>query len=269
MFSALPKSTDAVKDWSWSQFEPYFQALLNRDLNAANSASWLADWTRLSELLNELRTRLYIATTVDTNDKDAESRYFAYLDNIFRPMETANQKLKEKLLASGLQPPGFEIPLRDMRAEAELFTPKNLPLLAEDNKLGNEYDKFIGAQTVQWEGEERTLSQLRPVYQKPDRAVRERAWRLALERQLVDREALNDLWQRFMDLRRQMAANAGYSDFRAFRWQQLKRFDYTPADCETFHKAIEEAVVPAASRIYQRRRQQLGVELLASLGLGC
>jgi oligoendopeptidase F len=262
MFDTFPQSTDAVRDWSWSQFEPYFQDLITRHLDATSSTSWLADWTRLSELLNELRTRLYIGTTVDTTDKDAERRFFAYLDNIFQPMETANQKLKEKLLASGIQPQGFEIQLRDMRADAELFRAENLPLFAEDEKLGNEYDKIIGAQTVQWEGEEVTLLQLEPIYQDVDRAVRERAWRLASERRLADRDALDNLWQRFMDLRRRIATNAGYSDYRAFRWVQLKRFDYNPADCETFHNAIAEAVVPAASRIYERRRQKLGVESL-------
>jgi oligoendopeptidase F len=258
MFDTLPKSTDAVKDWSWSQFEPYFQDLITRDVNV----SWLADWTRLSELLNELRTRLYIGTTVNTMDKDAEKRFFVYLDAIFQSMETANQKLKEKLLASGLQPQGFEIQLRDMRADADLFRAENLPLFAKDEKLGNEYDKVIGAQTVQWNGEETTLLQLEPVYQDSDRAVREQAWRLASERRLADRETLNNLWQRFMNLRLKIALNAGYSDYRAFRWMQMKRFDYSPADCETFHKAIEKAVVPAASRIYERRHQNLGVDSL-------
>lgn len=96
MFDTLPKSTEAVKDWSWSQFEPYFQDLITRDLDATNSSSWLADWTRLSELLNELRTRLYIGTTVDTTDKDAERRFFAYLDNIFQPMETRQPEAQRK-----------------------------------------------------------------------------------------------------------------------------------------------------------------------------
>ena len=108
-----------------------------------------------------------------------------------------------------------------------------------------EYDQIIGAQTVEWEGKEATLLQLTPVYQDPDRSRRERAWRLAADRQLADRQRINDLWVTLMDLRRQLAANAGRSDYRAYRWQQLLRFDYTPEDCKRFHRAIEEVVVPA------------------------
>jgi oligoendopeptidase F len=42
----------------------------------------------------------------------------------------------------------------------------------------------------------------------------------------------------------------------------LLRFDYRPEDCLAFGEAIEKAVVPAAERIYQRRRKMLGVEKL-------
>jgi oligoendopeptidase F len=42
----------------------------------------------------------------------------------------------------------------------------------------------------------------------------------------------------------------------------MLRFDYTPADARNFQDAIEEVVVPAALRIYERRRKQLGVDVL-------
>jgi oligoendopeptidase F len=65
-----------------------------------------------------------------------------------------------------------------------------------------------------------------------------------------------------LDVRRQLAANAGSPDYRAYRWQQLLRFDYTPEDCAAFHEAIEREVVPAAERAYERRRQRLGLAAL-------
>jgi oligoendopeptidase F len=42
----------------------------------------------------------------------------------------------------------------------------------------------------------------------------------------------------------------------------LLRFDYTPDDCKRFHQAIEQVVVPAALRIYEKRRLKLGVDRL-------
>ena len=133
--------------------------------------------------------------------------------------------------------------------EAAFFREANLPLLVEEHKLSNRYDQIVGAQTVEWDGKEVTISQLRPVLLDTDPSRREKAWRLSLRRQLADRQPLNELWQTFLTLRRQLAANAGLQSFRDFRWQQLLRFDYTPADCLRFHQAIETAVVPAAKSL--------------------
>lgn len=262
MLSPLPSTTDDFKNWPWEKIAPYAQELIARPLVASGLAQWMADWTQLSRLLFETYNRLYVATTLDTTDPEAESQYAAFIDGIFPRQMEMDQKLKEKLLASGLEPQGFEIPLRNMKAEAALFREANLPLLAEEMKLQTEYDKISGAQTVEWEGKEITVTQLRPVYQDENRAKRERAWLLGISRQLADREKLNALWVRFMNLRRQIAANAGLPDYRAYRWQQYLRFDYTPEDCASFHKAIEQTVVPAAERLYAKRARQLGVSSL-------
>jgi oligoendopeptidase F len=262
MFETLPQAATVMSQWTWPQIEPYFRDLNARPLDPATVTVFLTDWTRLSERLDEIHQRLFIATTLNTADHEAEQQFNTFLDEVYPAVQEAEQQLKEKLLASGLEPAGFELPLRRMRAEAALFRPENLPLFTEEQKLATQYDKIVGAQTVEWAGEELTLPQLQPVYQNPERAVRERAWRLAAQRWLADRAAINELWQKFLKLRQQMAVNAGLSDFRAFRWQKLHRFDYTPADCFQFHQAIEAEVVPVASRIYEKRRQRLGVETL-------
>jgi oligoendopeptidase F len=260
VFAALPNHYPEFIHWTWPQFEPYYQNLIERSLSADNVTAWLADWSHLGKLVYELQARLSLANTLNTADAGAEQRYLAFLSDVFPPVQAAEQKLKQKLLDSGLEPAGFEIPLRNMRAEAALFREINLPLLAEDRKLGTQYDKVIGAQTVQWEGQELTLQQMRPIALQTDRAVRERAWRLASNRWLADRAAIDDLWTKTVPLRRQIALNAGCADYRDYRWRELLRFDYTPADCETFRAAIEEVVVPAANRIYARARQRLGVD---------
>ena len=256
----LPQSTDVFT--SWAQAEPFMQELLARPLTPATLDAWLADWTRMARLVLETNQRRYVATTVDTADQVAERRYYAFLEEIFPASQAAEQQLKQKLLASGLEPHNFTLPLEQMRVQARLFRGANLPLLSDEQKLSNADDKIRGAQTVVWEGQELTLDQLQPLYQDADRAVRERAWRLAQARQLTDRGALNGLWGRMLHLRRQIAANADCADYREYRWRQLLRFDYTPADCEAFHQAIEQVVVPAAERIYERRRRQLGLATL-------
>jgi oligoendopeptidase F len=262
MFASLPVDYREFVGWNWPQFEPYYQDLNDRSLSSDNMAEWLADWSRISRSAQEAYARLYVAMTLNTADPGDEQRYTFFLGKVYPQIEAAEQRLKRKLIESGLVPDGFEIPLRNMRAEAEIFREENLSRLAESRKLAAKYDKVTGTQTVQWEGQEITLEQLRAVAQHPDRGVRERAWRLAAERWLIDRGAINDLWRQLIALRRQIAASAACSDYRAYRWRELLRFDYTPADCATFHAAIEEVVVPAATRAYEQARQRLNLDTI-------
>jgi oligoendopeptidase F len=95
-----------------------------------------------------------------------------------------------------------------------------------------------------------------------DRAIRERAWKAIMELWGSKRSELNDVYRRMLDLRRQVAANAGLPDFRAYAFRAYNRFDYTPDDCLRFHDAIEAVVVPAAERVYERKRAQLGLDRL-------
>ena len=262
MFITLPKDYLQYRDWNWEQFKPYADDLVRRKITAENVLEWLTDWSDLSRVLSEMQCRLYVAITVDTTDKESKDRYNAYLDGIYPQAQMLHQQCKEKLLASGLEPEGMKMPILHMRAEAEIYREANLPLLAEEFKLGSEYDELIGAQTVEWDGKELTIAQLQPYYLLQDRTVRERVWRLGVERQLADREKINDLWKRFMQVREEITANTGLPDYRAFMWKTYPRYDYTPKDCYSFHAAIEQEVVPVMRRIYERRRQRLGVETL-------
>lgn len=262
MFETLPTSALAVMDWGKDDYEGYFQDLLNRDLTADTVEQWLLDLTKIGKLAYEVYSRLIVATTVDTTDEAAEVQYKTFLDDVFPALQLAQNLLNKKLVESGLQPAGLEVPMRNIQADIALFREENLPLLTEEQKLTMEYDKIAGAQTVQWDGEEVTLAQLQPVAQDTDRVKREEAWRLAMDRRLEDRDALNALWGQLMAVRGKIAANADMPDYLAYQWQNMHRFDYSAADSVSFQNAIEEVAVPAAARLYEKRRVRLGLETL-------
>jgi oligoendopeptidase F len=247
---------------NWSQLEPYFEELSKRPISPDNLNEWVMDWSDLCRILSEMYARLSVASTQNTADQEVKTRFNAFLDELYTPYQAANQVLKQKLLSSGLAPRGFEMPLYNMRVEAEIFREENLPLLSEEKKLVNEYDEIIGAQTVEWEGIEVTTTQLQPEYLSQDRSRREKAWRVSMERRLADRQKLNLLWRTMLDLRGRIAQNAGFAEYRTYRWKELLRFDYTPENCREFHQAIEQVAVPAARRIYAKRQKQLGLDRL-------
>ena len=257
---SLPVDAKSILALSWSDYQPVYEELEARPLSEETVDAWLKDWSRVAETADEQYWRLYIATTVNTADPAIEEAFNHYLENIQPLVKTAEQKLKARLLSSGLSPKGFETALRMMRAEAEIFTADALELLADEEKLGTEYHKVIGSLTVIWEGEERTLQQMLAVLYDPDRALRQRAWEAMEARRSKERQTINRLWERFVPLRVEIAERAGMPDYRSYIWKQKFRFDYSPEDCKSFHAAIEEVFVPAAARVYERRRERLGIE---------
>lgn len=262
MFEGLPETYEQCRDWTWAEFEPLAQALVAVDLNADNVESWLDGWTQVTRLYYEIGSRAFVATTVDTMDEAAVERYRIFNDHMQPEYSRVQNQLDRKLVESGLQPTGMEIALRKMRGGIELFREDNLPLLSAEQNLSTEYNRVIAGQTVEWDGEQMTLRQLQPILSEPDRDRRERAWRLTCRRSLEDRDQLNDIWTRSLDLRSQIAANADMPDYRAYRWKALNRFDYTPADALSFVGAIEDVATPAFARSMERRRRALGVDRL-------
>lgn len=260
MAFTLPQNTEALMKWEWADIEPGYMELENTALNSGNIETWLKKWSTVAECVDELFNRLYIATSVNTVDDDAQKRFGDFLDTIYPNAKAWEQKLKVKLIDSKLEPAGYEIPLRNYRTEVGLFREENLPLLSEEQKLGNEIDKIVGAQTVDWDGKETTIYQLGPYLQSSDRQTRQRAWEAQMKRVYQDRDAINEVWVKNLKLRLQIAKNAGMNNYRDYKWKEVYRFDYTPQDCMDFHNAIEKVVVPAVKRLLERHRKQMGID---------
>ncbi len=262
MFTPLPETSDAFSKMAWTEIEPWYRELTSTTLSPTTLKPWLAQWSDLSALVDETLVRFEIATTTNVDDKDVAERKQRFLADVHVPIQAADQQVKEQLVASGLQPNGFAIPLRNMRAEISLYQESNLPLLAEDRTLSDAYYEVTGSQQIPWEGKEVSVSELYSVLYDPDRARREAAWQAMSTRQLQDRQQLNEIWVKKIGLRQQIAHNAGFDSFRDYRWLQLHRFDYTPDDCKTFHTTVEQVIVPAARQMRAKHRQMLGVESL-------
>ncbi len=258
----LPLSSEAFEQMSWPEIKPWYDELTATPLTPETMTFWLTRWSRLSELVDETMARLEIACTQNTADEEARERKQRFLNEIYLPMQSSDQQLKQQLLESSLEPSGFSIPLRNLHTEAALFREANLPLLNEEETLTSDYLQVNGAQLVTWEGREVSVASLRRVLFDPERPRREQAWRRMTERQLADRERLHELWVQGIDVRQHIAHHAGFDTYRDYRWHQLLRFDYTPADCQQFHEAVEQVIVPVASTIWEKRRKMLNVETL-------
>lgn len=56
--------------------------------------------------------------------------------------------------------------------------------------------------------------------------------------------------------------NAGFENYRDYKFQELGRFDYTVADCEAFHVSIREYILPLVDELYRHKAKSLSLDSL-------
>ncbi len=260
--SVLPSSPSALAKARWQDISPYFDELAKRPLQGDSIEGWLHEWSTLEELVGEAAAQAMIAYTSDTSDPAKEADHLRFSTEILPRLEERSVELARRLVGSGYSTPQLHTTLARFRTSIEIFREENVPVFAELEELSARYQRITGSMTVEWEGEERPLPQLQPFLKSPDRSVRERAFRAATQPYIDQHGTLASLFDRMYGLRQRAAANAGFANFRDYIFPAKFRFDYTPADCERFHRAVEETVAPAVERILEVRRRRLGLPVL-------
>lgn len=262
MTLALPASPEALAKASWDDIRPHFDALASRDLGLETVEPWLADWSRLEAMVTEAASRAMIRYTVDTRDKEAEQDHLRFSMEILPRAEERSVALQKRLVATGYSSPALETTLRAFRTSIEIFRDANVPIMSELEEHSASYQRITGGMTAPWEGKDLPLPQLAPFLKESDHNVREKAFRASTTPYVDVRDELASLFDRMYGLRQQVARNAGFSSFRDYVFRAKLRFDYTPADCERFHDAVEQHVMPAYSRLMTHRREQLELSTL-------
>jgi len=247
----------------WEEVEPLFRELERRPLTTVEGLErWLRDWSELAAVLDEEGTKRYIAMTCQTDDPEREKAYLEFVEELEPRIKEWSFRLQKRYVASPVRdklPEFYHVLDRSFVNQVELFREENLPLEVEEAKLAQQYQKLVGAMTVRFQGKEQTLQQMARYLEEPERAIRREAWELSEERRLQDKEELEEIFDRLLELRHRIAHNAGFANYRDYAFRKRERFDYTPADCLEFHQAVEGQIIPLLRELQREREHELGV----------
>jgi oligoendopeptidase F len=251
----------------WTALEPWFVDLEQRTLSTTNDLEkWLADMSELEAIVSEDACWRQVRMTCDTENKELEEDFnYFYLEiqpKIQPYADKLNRKLMDCPLTAELDQQKFFTYLRGVRKSIDLFREENIPLQAEMSVLQQQYGSFAGKMTIQHDGKEFTLQQASKFLENPDRNIRETVYFKINERRLIDKAPLHDLFGKLVSLRHQIAVNAGFKNYRDYKFAEMGRFDYKPEDCFQFHQAVEEHVVPLVDKIYAKHAQKLNISPL-------
>jgi len=253
----------------WDQVAPLFDRL---EAEAAQCTTpkqlegWLLNWSEAGAALDEEASKRYIAMTCHTDHPEAEKAYLHFVENIEPCLKPRQFKLAQLYVQHParrqLPQDRYQVFDRDTQLHVELFRPENIPLETEEAKLSQQYQKLSGSLTVRFRGEEKTLVQMGRYLEEPDRPLRQESWELVASRRLQEAEEFEAIFDRLVQVRQQIARNAGFDNYRDYAFRKLGRFDYSPADCESFHQAVQEEIMPVVRELQKDRRRQLGLEKL-------
>jgi oligoendopeptidase F len=253
----------------WPQIAPLFDLLEARApqcRTAAQLQRWLLDAGDLNAALDQEASLRHIAMTCHTDSAEAEKAHLHFVEQIepqFKPrqFQLARLYLRHPLRAR-LPRKRYFVFDRNARLQVELYRPENVPLETAEARLSQQYQKLSGSLTVHFRGAEKTLAQMGRLLEEPERPLRQEAWELVARRRLREADHFDDIFEQMLQLREQIAANAGFPNYLQYSFQARGRFDYTPQDCLKFHDAVEKDFMPVARRLHEQRRRRLGLPSL-------
>jgi oligoendopeptidase F len=252
----------------WGDLEPYFNQLFNENLNSKEAlTSWLRRRSELEAVISEDLAWRYINMTRDTENEEYSKRYQDFIENIQPKIAPVSDQLNRKVAACPFltdleKETGYDIMIRNLRKEIEIFREENIPQFTEISLEQQKYNQISGAMTVEVDGKEMTLQQASVQLMSTDRARRELVYNKVTDRRLRDKVELDSLFSKLISLRHRVAANAGFKNFRDYMFKALGRFDYTPQDCFDFHQSVESEVVPMLNDLMIERKKNLNVDAL-------
>ena len=230
-----------LKDWA--SVEPFLKELEGRKIESKEQLEeWLKNVNELEAAVSEDACWRQIKMTCDTENKELEQSFNFFMMEIQPKIQPYADRLNRKLVESSftkeLDHKKFFTYLRNVKKNIDIFREANIPLQAEMNVEAQRFGMISGKMTVEVNGQEYTLQQAAKFLEDPDRKIREEVYRKISERRLQDKTELNDLFTSLLKKRNQIAQNAGFENYRDFRFTELGRFDYKKEDCFQFHEAV-------------------------------
>ncbi|MDF2591617.1 MAG: oligoendopeptidase [Clostridia bacterium] len=142
------------------------------------------------------------------------------------------------------------------------FEPDIIEDLQMENRLSSEYTKLIASAQINFEGEERTLSQLVPFQLSTDRDMRKRANEAKYQFFVENEEKLDQIYDDLVKIRTKIARKLGYENFVQLGYTRMNRIDYNAEMVANFRKQVQEHIVPVATKLKEQQRKRIGVDKL-------
>lgn len=251
-----------------SEFEARFKQQLEEFKSAASFEEQNLAMEKVNELRNEfesMMTLVEIRHTVDTNDEfyKAEQDFIDENVPIYQGLiSDYYQALVDSKFRNELEAKWGAQLFAIAESTLKTFSPEIIEDLQKENKLVSEYTKLIASAQIVFDGEERTLPQLVPFQTSKDRDVRKRANEAKYDFMAANAKKLDDIYDQLVQVRTTIANKLGYKTFTELGYARMNRTDYNAEMVANFRKQVEKYIVPVATKLRERQKERIGVDVL-------
>ncbi len=247
--------------------EREIETLKNHEITCVEGlVEFMEKYSELSAIVEETMAWKYINMTRFA-DKEEYSRAFnEYYGSVVAALTKGsfylNKKIYENDYFKELPEERYENYKRILKNEIEIYDERNVELGVKETELANKYGEIMSQVSVEFRGEEHTLLGMKKYMYEADRGIREEAWRKKYEALKGENDKLNELFDKLVELRVEMAANKEFNNYRDYMHEAKGRFSYTPEDLYEFHTAVEKTVVPFLAKLNREKAEKLGIPAL-------
>ncbi|MEE3037542.1 MAG: M3 family oligoendopeptidase [Bacteroidota bacterium] len=250
---------------SWSQIERYFITLLDANNQSVDDLEqWMLHRSELEAVLEEELAWRYIKMNIDTTDETLSKAFQFWISEIVPKVAPYTHQLNLKVanspLLDKLDQEKYRIYLRGLHKSIDIFREENIPLFVKLETMQQEYGAIAAKMTVEIDGQQVTMQKAAQQLKDNDRSKRKEVYDKMCQRRAQDVKRLDDLFDALIAIRQEIAQNAGFDNFRDYKFAALGRFDYSPSDCFDFHQAIQEEIVPLVESFDLERKEKLQLD---------
>lgn len=149
-----------------------------------------------------------------------------------------------------------------MDLQKKSFCEANIPLLQQEAKLTNEYQKIMATAAIEFDGKTLNLYGLQKYFEHEDRAVRKAAVKAYSDFYHSNEKRLEEIWDELIKLRNEMGRNLGFDNYIPLGYMNQGRTDYGQEQVASFREQVRTELVPLCQKLYEAQAKRLGVDKL-------
>jgi oligoendopeptidase F len=246
-------------------FEEEFKKLLTFEVvNKEGLIAFLEKWGELLDIFEETYAWKYINMTRFMDKQEYQEAFNKFYSEIAPITLQYDFLLKKKYHATPfkdeIELPEFKQLNKIVSNEIEVFREENIPLFIKEQQSATKYGEAISKLVVEFNGTEKTFSQMNVYLKSPDRDIREKAWLTKYQALEGIANQLDSVFDELMEIRNQEAKNANFENYRDYKHKEKGRFSYSVDDILKFHDVVKEVVVPFLKERNEIRREKLNLD---------